>query len=211
MGLGEQRCPGRRRRVVAEAGGRSCWACATLRSHRGEGVVGDRGRGVMAGGGERPLERADDEAAHQRGIAEADLGLGRVDVDVDHVGREIDEERRHGMAAAVQQVGVGRAHGAVQQAVAHRPAVDEEILVLRAGAVEGGQRRVAGEAHALALGVDGERVLGEVAAHDQREAREAPGRRIFVGPSRSRARLPSTRVKPMAGWHMARRLTTSAA
>ena len=136
----------------------------------------------MAGGGERPLERADDEPAHQRRVAEADLGLGRVYVDVHHVGREIDEERRHGMAPAVQQVGVGRAYGAVQQAVAHRPAVDEEILVLRAGAVEGGQRCVAFKPHAFALGVDGERVLGEFAAHDQRESREAPRRRVLVGP-----------------------------
>ena len=80
---------------------------------------------MMPGGGERALECADDEAAHQGRIAKAHLGLRRVNVHVHHVGREVDEERRHGMAAAMEEVGIGRAHGAVQQAVAHRPAVDE--------------------------------------------------------------------------------------
>ena len=136
----------------------------------------------MPGGGERALECADDEPAHQGRIAKAHLGLRRVNVHVHHVGREVDEERRHGMATAMEEVGIGRAHGAVQQAVAYRPAVDEEVLMLRARAVEGGERRIAGEPHALALGVDGERVAREVAAHDQREPGEPSNRCVLVRP-----------------------------
>ena len=37
----------------------------------------------MAGGRQRMAQRADDQAAHQAGIAEAHLGLGRMDVHVD--------------------------------------------------------------------------------------------------------------------------------
>ena len=157
-------------------------ARARVRPERGKGVVGDRRRRVMAGRRERAFQCADDEPAHQSRVAEPHLRLRRVHVHVHRVRREVDEERRHGVAPAVQEVRIGRAHGAVQQAVAHRPAVDEEVLVLRAGAVEGGERRVAGEMHALAFGVDGERVVCEVAAHDQREPGEAPCRRVLVAP-----------------------------
>jgi hypothetical protein len=71
---------------------------------------------------------ADDQPAHQRGVAEAHLGLGRMDVDVDRVGRQLEEERHHGVAVARQEILVGAAHRALQQPIAHRPAVDEEIL-----------------------------------------------------------------------------------
>ena len=53
--------------------------------------------------------------------------------------------------------------------------------MLRAGAVEGGERRIAAEPHAVALGVDGQRVLGKGPAHDQREPGEQPLRRVLVG------------------------------
>ena len=45
-----------------------------------------RGRGAVQRRGERLLQRADDEAAHQAGIGEAHLRLGRVDVDVHLLG-----------------------------------------------------------------------------------------------------------------------------
>ena len=64
----------------------------------------------MAGGGERMAQAPDDQAAHQARIAEPDLGLGRVDVDVD-IGRvEFHIERGQRVAVAGQEVGVGGAH-----------------------------------------------------------------------------------------------------
>ena len=129
----------------------------------------------MAGGGERGAQRTDDQAAHDAGVAEAHLGLGGMDVDVDQRGRRLEEQRHHGMAIARQEILVGAAHGAGEQLVAHRPAVDEEILVLAGRPIE---RRQAGEARqpeALAVGVDRERIVGELAAHDGRQPLEARG------------------------------------
>ena len=84
-------------------------------------------RGARAAA-ERVAQAPDDQAAHQAGIAEADLGLGRVDVDVDLGRVELDVEGGDRMAVAGQEVGVGGAQRAVQQPVAHRAAVDEQIL-----------------------------------------------------------------------------------
>ena len=84
-------------------------------------------------------QRADDQAAHQAGVAEADLGLGRVDVDVDLVRRPVEEQRDDRVAVVRQQIVVGAAHRADQQLVAHRPAVDDQILVARQTAVQGRQ------------------------------------------------------------------------
>ncbi len=66
----------------------------------------------MAGAGQRVAQRADDQAAHQARIAEAHLGLGRMDVDVDLVGGAGDEQRHHRMAVAREKVLVGAAHRA---------------------------------------------------------------------------------------------------
>ena len=135
----------------------------------------------MSGLGERVLGGADDQAAHQGGIAEADLGLGRMDIDVDQVRRHLEEERQDGMAVVRQEVAIGPADRAVEQLVAHRPAVDEEVLGLGIGAVEGRQADVAGQAQALALGVDRQRILGEVAAEDRREAAQARLEQLALG------------------------------
>ena len=73
------------------------------------------------------------------GVAEADFGLGRVDVDVDFLGRELEEQRQHRVAVAREHVGVGAAHRADEQPVLHRAAVDEQVLVVGDAAVEGRQ------------------------------------------------------------------------
>ena len=49
----------------------------------GQGVAGDRGGGPVARAGQGVAQAADDQAAHQGRVAEAHLGLGRMDVDVD--------------------------------------------------------------------------------------------------------------------------------
>ena len=58
---------------------------------------------------ERSAKAADDQAAHRRRIAEAHLGLRRVDVDVDLFERHRQEQRRDRMAVARDQVAVGAA------------------------------------------------------------------------------------------------------
>ena len=116
------------------------------------------------------LERADDEPAHEARLAEPHLGLGRMDIHVDRLGRQVEEQRQHRVTVAGEEVLIGAPHRAEQQLVAHRPPVDEEILPCRGGAVEGRQPGMAGEAMALALGGDGERILREVAATSVRVA-----------------------------------------
>src|SRR3954453_9650923 len=86
----------------------------------GEGEIGacrphHRHGGLLAGGAalafliERAAEAANDLPAHCRGVAEADFGLGRVDVDVDLLERNVDEEDRDWVAVAGDEVTVSGA------------------------------------------------------------------------------------------------------
>jgi hypothetical protein len=85
------------------------------------------------------------------------------------------------MPVAGQEVGIGRAQGALQQAVAHRAAVDEQVLVGGVAAVVGGQADEARQAHAIAGLVDLQGVVVEVAAQHGRQAGEAPLRAGVLG------------------------------
>src|SRR3546814_14132061 len=82
-------------------------------------------------------EATDDEAADVAGVAESDLSLGRVDVDVDLLAGKIDEQGDDRMPVAGEQVLIGGADSAEQQAVLHRAAVDEPLLMVGDAAVEG--------------------------------------------------------------------------
>ena len=132
----------------------------------------------MAGGGQRMAGRADDQAAHQARIAEAHLGLGGMDVHIHLLRRHLEEQRHQRMAVAGKEILIGPAHGALQQPVAHGPIVDEQELLGRRCLVQGRQADESRQAMALAFGIDGQRILGEFAAHDGGEPREARGRRI---------------------------------
>ena len=79
--------------------------------------------------------------------------------------------QRHGLAEAP----AGPAHGADQQPVAHRAAVDEEIFMLGIAPVQGRQASGSGQSRALACRIQGQRVGGEIAPHDPAEAGEARG------------------------------------
>ena len=108
------------------------------------------------------------------GLAKAHLGLGRVDVDVDRLGRELEEQHRDRLAVVEQEIAVGGAQGALEQAVLDRPAVDVEVLEARAVAARGRQAGEGQQAHAVALGAHGERIRRELAAHHLAEARGEP-------------------------------------
>ena len=85
-----------------------------MRAEGAQGGVGYGRAGAVAGGGERGAQRADDQAAHDAGVAKAHLGLGGMDIDVDHAGRRLEEQRHHGMTIARQEILVGAAHRAGQ-------------------------------------------------------------------------------------------------
>ena len=159
------------------------------------------------------LSALHDQRAHQAGIAEAHLGLGRMHVDVDLARIERDEQREQRMAVARQIIGIGAAHRAEQKLVAHRPAVDEEILAERIGAGQRRQRGKAFDRNALALGGDLDGIGAEIGAEHVAEPREPPGgagqRR---GKAHRRALLAGERegdVRPAHGepaHHLAHRL-----
>ena len=115
------------------------------------------------------MEGEDDGLAHGGGLAEADLALGGVDVDVDRGGVEVEEEEEDGAAAGVERR-VGLAHGRVDGRGGGGAAVDEEELLgaVRAGAV--GQAREAPDADAGERGVDRAEPLEELRAVEVAEA-----------------------------------------
>ena len=97
-------------------------------------------------------------------------------VDVDLARIERHEQGHQRMAVARQIIGVSGAHRADQKLVAHRAAVDEQILPER---VRPRQRRQRGETFdrdAVALGGDLDRVGAEFGAEHVAEPREPPGR-----------------------------------
>ena len=133
------------------------------------GVGGDGGGGAVAGGVQGVAQGADDQAAHQGRVAEPDLGLGGVDVDV-HVQR-VDVQEQDGGRVPVprQKVGIGAAQGPLQQPVLHRAAVDEQILMRRIAARIGGQAGVARQAHPVPRLIDQQGVGLEVATQQGRQ------------------------------------------
>ena len=92
-----------------------------------------------------------------------------MDVDVDPLGRELEEQRRHRLAVVEQKVAVGGAQRALEQPVLDRAPVDEQVLEAGAAAARGRQAGKAEQVDAVALGGHGERVLDELAAHDLAE------------------------------------------
>ena len=122
-------------------------------------------------------QAADDQAPDPGRVAEPDLGLGGVDVDVDLVAGEVDEQGDDRMAVAGEQILIGGPDGADQQPVLHRPAVDEQILMVGDPAVEGRKAGDSAEPGRAAVVVDGDAVLVEGAVGQCGD----PGRAVLAG------------------------------
>ena len=156
------------------------------RAQAGAGAEGTQGTGPGGGSavavlGQRTLERTHHQPAHQGRIAKAHLGLGRVDVDVDQLGRQVEEQGGQRLAVVEQEVGIGRAQGLLEEPVLDRAAVDDQMLAAPVAAAEGRQGGKAGEPDPVALGLDLNRVGDELAAQDggqpvQEPVGEQPGR-----------------------------------
>ena len=141
------------------------------------GNAGGGGRPV-AGLGQGMAQGADNQAPHKRGIAEPHLGFRRVHVDVEPIRADVQKQRQHGVAVARQQILVGAAHSPQQQTIAHRAAVDEEVLGLGIAAVQRLHAGVAGQAHGFALGVHFQGVIGEFPAHDLAQPGQTGGEQV---------------------------------
>ena len=121
-----------------------------------------------------------DEPAHEGRITEPYLGLGRVDVHVDFLGRDIEEEGEYRMPITRQHIGIGPAHRADQQPVLHRAAIDEQILVVGHPPVEGRQAGNSGQPRRSAFKLDRHPIAGQLARDDLAD----PGRQLFTRPDR---------------------------
>ena len=93
-------------------------------------------RAALPGGLKRMAQPRDDKPAHKRRIAKPHFGFGRVDVDVEFLGRKFEEQRQHRVAIARQHIGIGPAHRPDQQPVLDRAPVDKQVLVIGHPAVE---------------------------------------------------------------------------
>ena len=74
------------------------------------------------------------------------------------------------MAIARQHIGIGAAHGAHQQAVLHRAAIDEEVLVIGHAPVESRQAGNACQPRRPARHIDGNAIFGQFARNDAGDA-----------------------------------------
>jgi hypothetical protein len=133
---------------------------------------------------QRALDRMEHELMHGTRIAEADLGLGRMDIHVDGARVEFDEHRVGRMTRTVQHVGVRLAQGMRQQAVAHEAAIDEAVLGVASGTREGRLRHETGDADLARIGLDRARVLHEFVAEQRTHAgRHVGGRQPLREPA----------------------------
>ena len=107
-----------------------------------------------------------DQPARQTRLSKTHLGLGRMHVHIHQRGIAIDEQGRRRMAIPAEHIHVSRAQGPDQQLVPHGPPVDEEILMHRRAARIGRQGGKTGQMQPLALGIDGNGVLDEIAPQD---------------------------------------------
>ena len=99
-------------------------------------------------------------------VAEPDLDLGRVDVDVDLLGRDFQVEERHGRPADHQEAAERLGQGVAERAVADVPAAQEEELALGARPALRGVADVAPEVRLVVLALDPEQRLGQLPAEE---------------------------------------------
>jgi hypothetical protein len=89
---------------------------------------------------------------HQGRLAEADLGLRRVDVDVDLLRRHLEEEQQHRERGRRQHVAVGFDRGVQDQPVADEPAINEDVDGVAVELLQFGLRGKAAQAQVAGLG-----------------------------------------------------------
>ena len=66
-------------------------------------------------------------------VSETDLYLGGVDVDIDLVRRNTDKNEDNGLAINFEHGTVGFANRVIDEAIANKSAVEEDVLPLAAG------------------------------------------------------------------------------
>ena len=89
----------------------------------------------------RGLQRAHKGRRNAGGIAKPDLCLGRMHVDINLMGWQLDMGDQAGEASFRHKIAVGSADNAEQPPILHRAMIDEEDQARAGGAIEGWQPR----------------------------------------------------------------------
>ena len=113
-----------------------------------------------------PPQSVDQQGANFGGVAETDLGLGRVHIHIHRFRRHVEPEHHDGMAVGCQHGTVGCADHTRELSVSHWATVYKEVLRQRIGFVEGRQTRPAAQRDTIADAHDLPAVGGKVCAHD---------------------------------------------
>ena len=104
------------------------WALGSRPVAMPDAASGDSWSGGTAGRPSASIERAPHDLVHQRLLAEPHLGLRRVHVDVDAIGRHLDEQMHLGAALLDRRDAVGVDDGVRDRPVLDDAAVDEDVL-----------------------------------------------------------------------------------
>ena len=108
-----------------------------------------------------------DQLPHVLRTAETNLQLGRVHVDIDRIGRNLDENGARRVFPRLEKIAVGVHDGLRQHHVPDVAAVDIEEHAPRRGAGEIGLGHEPRKAHSRAGPLDGHQVIAQVAAEQQ--------------------------------------------
>src|SRR3569623_2574832 len=101
------------------------------------------------------------ELVHAATVAEPDLSLGRMHVDVDQIRRQCDEQAIRRIQLVMQDVAVGLLQGVDDQLVAHVAAIDEYMLAVAAARGGAGPDHPAEHPQHAGSGLDCDAVLLE--------------------------------------------------
>ena len=120
------------------------------------GPLGRQSRGdIEVGAEEFFAEHGQHLRMDEVAVLEADLDLGRVDIDIEFLRRHFEEQKHHGVLVGLDEAAVGLAEGVADEFVADEAAVEEGVLeVARARAGGRADHRRDGHAAFGAAGLD---------------------------------------------------------
>ena len=129
-------------------------------------------------------DSAVDRVEHIALFGKADLGLGRVDVDIDEVGGHFQHQHGAGELALHHRAFVGVFQCGHHRAVFDVAAIDEEMLCPAAGAAGTGRRDQAGDFVQLTAAVHRQKVTGKLApqhgVHGAAQVAVAGGQKLLL-------------------------------
>jgi hypothetical protein len=97
--------------------------------------------------GQNPAEGPDHQRPDRSRIAKPQLGLRRMHVHIQFLGRKFQPQGHHGMTAMRDDISIGDAHGCLQHGICDGPAIDHQSLRGAGHARHRGRAQIAAEDH----------------------------------------------------------------